>query len=91
MIPRIASTDLRLLIETFEQAISTLCDRSMDADTRSAVTAVRASWTQLADSAFGATERARECGSCRRSNVQAGPRCVYCWNRLVTLAGHVGQ
>jgi hypothetical protein len=79
---RIAATDLRLHIETFENAVSTCWDRTLDPGTRSAFAAMRASWNVLADAAFGAIERSRACPSCRRSNVQPGPRCVFCWHRL---------
>jgi hypothetical protein len=78
----IAATDLRRHIETFEQTVATLWDRPLAAETRSALAAIRTSWSALADAAFGAIDRSRACPSCRRSNVQAGPRCMYCWHRL---------
>jgi len=82
MIGPIAATHLRLKIETFEQTVSTLWEQTMPPDIRSALAAIRASWNALADAAFGAIDRSRACPSCNRSNVQSGPRCVFCWHRL---------
>ena len=91
MIGRIPLTDLRIHIEAFEYAISELSGQTMDSTTRSAFAHVRASWKLLADTAFGAIERTRACPSCQRSNVQPGPRCVFCWHRLDTRGAHAQQ
>ena len=79
---RLDEASLRRMIETFENELGRLCERSLAPDDRAAVSALRDSWAKLVELGFLPMERVRPCPSCKRSLVQPGPRCTFCWHKL---------
>jgi len=75
---------LQRTLEAFEHELEQLHGRILDPDARSAMLALRDSWHRVVEIAFGSVHRVRCCPSCRRSQLQAGPRCVFCWLRFKT-------
>ena len=73
------------MIETFENELARLSERSLAPDDRAAVSALRDSWSKLVELGFLPMERVRPCPSCRRVLVQAGPRCTFCWHKLSAI------
>jgi hypothetical protein len=75
---------LQRTLEAFEHELERLHGRIFDPDARSAVLSLRDSWHRVVEIAFGPVCRMRGCPSCRRSQLQTGPRCVFCWQRFKT-------
>jgi hypothetical protein len=73
---------LQHTLETFERELEQLHGRILDPDHRSAFLALRDSWHKVVETAFGPIRLVRSCTSCRRSQMQKGPRCVFCWQRF---------
>jgi hypothetical protein len=76
---------LQRMIETFEHELEQLHDRTSDPDQRTAISALRESWFKFVSVAFGPIPRVRTCASCKRSQLQIGLRCVFCWHRFATF------
>lgn len=75
---------LQRTLEAFEHELDRLHSRIFDPDARSVILALRDSWHRVVEIAFGPVRRVRCCPSCRRSQLQTGPRCVFCWQRFKT-------
>ena len=78
------TSTLQRTLETFEHELERLHGRIFAPDARSAILALRDSWHRVVELAFGGVRRVRFCPSCRRSQLQTGPRCVFCWQRFKT-------
>ena len=76
------TSTLQRTLETFEHELERLHGRICDPDARSAIVALRDSWHRVVEVAFGPVQRVRSCPSCQRSQLQTGPRCVFCWQRF---------
>jgi hypothetical protein len=75
---------LQRTLEAFEHELERLHSRIFDPEARSAILALRDSWHKVVELAFGRVHRVRCCPSCRRSQLQTGARCVFCWQRFKT-------
>jgi hypothetical protein len=76
---------LQRTLEAFEHDLERLIGRTFDPNDRSAVLALRDSWYRVVETAFGPIHHVRSCPSCQRSQMQTGPRCVFCWHRFKTV------
>jgi hypothetical protein len=76
------TSTLQRTLEAFEHELERLHGRICDPDARSAIVALRDSWHRVVEVAFGPVRRVRSCPSCQRSQLQTGPRCVFCWQRF---------
>ncbi len=76
---------LLALVETFEHELQRFHARALSPDDRAEVARLRDLWSRLVDVLIGPLGHTRACGSCKRSQLRTGPRCVYCWHRFDAL------
>jgi DNA replicative helicase MCM subunit Mcm2 (Cdc46/Mcm family) len=84
--PRHDAQALQRMIETFEHQLEQFHGRVLSSADRAAICELRDLWSRLVDVLISPLGRVRSCASCKRSQLRAGPRCVYCWHRFERVA-----